>query len=78
VATSQVLGGPVPVVDKALASSRSKNPRTVVTQIEEDERRSPTPEEGLRLVKAFLRIDNAPLRDAIVKIVEQLSINGSG
>jgi hypothetical protein len=44
--------------------------------MEEDERRAPTPEEGLRLVKAFLRIDNAPLREAIIKIVERLSVNG--
>jgi hypothetical protein len=64
------------VVDKALASSRPKNPRDAGRQGEEDERRAPTPEEGLRLVKAFLRIDNAPLRDAIVKIVEHLSFNG--
>jgi hypothetical protein len=71
------LGGPVPVVDKALASKRPENPHAAGRQGEEDQRRAPTPEEGLRLVKAFLRIDNAPLRDAILKIVEHLSFNGS-
>ena len=39
------------------------------------EKRMPTPEEGVRLVKAFHKIENAALRSAIVKLVEELSQN---
>ena len=33
----------------------------------------PEPEVGLRLMRAFLRIRNQALRDAIIKFVEELS-----
>ena len=37
------------------------------------ENRAPTPQEGLRLVKAFHRIKDARLRDAAAKFVEGLA-----
>lgn len=70
------LGGPVPVVNKTLASSSPKNPR-IARPRGVDEKHAPTPEEGVRLVRAFHRIEDAPLRDAIVKIVEHLSFRVS-
>jgi hypothetical protein len=34
---------------------------------------SPNPEEGLRLVRAFLRIKNPTLREAVIHFVEDLA-----
>jgi hypothetical protein len=34
---------------------------------------SPDPEEGLRLVRAFLRIKNPTLREAVIHFVEDLT-----
>jgi hypothetical protein len=39
----------------------------------EDQRWAPSPEEGARLVKAFHSIENAAVRNAIVKCVEELA-----
>ncbi len=36
---------------------------------------SPHPEEGRRLVRAFLRIKEARLREALVALVEELSMS---
>ncbi len=33
----------------------------------------PTPEQGARLVRAFLGVKNSTVRDAIVSLVEQMS-----
>ena len=49
-----------------------RDPRTKKRR---EEKKTPTPEEGVRLVKAFHKIENPALRKAIVKLVEELSQN---
>lgn len=40
---------------------------------DEIERHAPTPEEGARLIRAFLQIEDEALRRAIIRFVEDLS-----
>jgi hypothetical protein len=51
------------------------NPGIARRRGDDDEEGAPTPEEGVRLIKAFHRIKNAALRDDIVTWVEKLSQN---
>jgi hypothetical protein len=44
---------------------------------DENQERAPTPEEGVRLIKAFHSIEKASLRVAAIKFVEQLSETGN-
>jgi hypothetical protein len=68
---SQVSG--VPVISKTSSPSEPRRSRTA-SQIEPVcGNRAPTPEEGLRLVKAFHRIKEARLRDAATNFVEGLA-----
>jgi hypothetical protein len=49
------------------------NPRIARRRGDEDRERAPTPEEGVRLIKAFRSIDKASLRNAVINFVEDLS-----
>jgi hypothetical protein len=61
------------VISKTFSSSEPRRSRTG-SQIERvGGDRVPTPEEGLRLVKAFHRIKEARLRDAATNFVEGLA-----
>jgi uncharacterized membrane protein len=57
----------------------AKNPRkggsnrTVVQRPSTSASVSPTPEEGVRLVRAFTRIEDGDLREALIKLVEALA-----
>jgi hypothetical protein len=54
-----------------------EDPRIARRRGDENQERAPTPEEGVRLIKAFHSIEKASLRIAIVKFVEQLSETGN-
>jgi hypothetical protein len=61
------------VISKTFSSSEPRRSR-IGSQIERvGGDRVPTPEEGLRLVKAFHRIKEARLRDAATNFVEGLA-----
>jgi len=61
------------VISKTFSSKEPGRSRTA-GQIERvGGNRAPTPEEGLRLVKAFHRIKDARLRDAAANFVEGLA-----
>jgi hypothetical protein len=61
------------VISKTFSSSGPRRSRTG-SQIERvGEPRAPTPQEGVRLVKAFHRIKEARLRDAATNFVEGLA-----
>jgi hypothetical protein len=59
-------------VSWGVSVSDQVDPRTAKRR---KEKTTPTPEEGVRLVKAFCKIENAALRNAIVKLIEELSRN---
>jgi hypothetical protein len=62
-----------PVISKTFSSSEPGRSR-IGSQIGRlGENREPTPQEGLRLVKAFHRIKEPRLRDAAAKFVEGLA-----
>jgi hypothetical protein len=62
-----------PVIRKTFSSSEPRRSRTG-SQIERiGENREPTPQEGIRLVKAFHRIKDARLRNAAANFVEELA-----
>ena len=35
----------------------------------------PSPDEGLRLIKAFMKVENRTIRAAIIKLVESISMD---
>ena len=49
------------------------HPSTTVDNRNGNEAKAPTPEEGVRLIRAFLQLEDEALRSAIVKFVEELS-----
>jgi hypothetical protein len=60
------------VVSKTFSSGEPERSRAA-SQIGHGDDRAPTPQEGLRLVKAFHRIKEPRLRDAATKFVEGLA-----
>ena len=61
------------MISKTFSSSEPRRSR-IGSQIERvGENREPTPQEGVRLVKAFHRIKDARLRDAAANFVEALA-----
>jgi hypothetical protein len=61
------------VISKTFSSSEPKRSRAASPIERAGENREPTPQEGLRLVKAFHRIKEPRLRDAATRFVEGLA-----
>jgi hypothetical protein len=62
-----------PVISKTFSSSGPERSRAASQSGRVGENREPTPQEGLRLVKAFHRIKEPRLRDAATRFVEGLA-----
>jgi hypothetical protein len=61
------------VISKTFSSSEPRRSRIGSQTERVGENREPTPQEGVRLVKAFHRIKDARLRDAAANFVEGLA-----